>query len=381
MHQEQRQRAQAHLKSKGIERALFANPSTVKWLTGFAPPVQVGFNFFAGGPPLIWYEDGQFTLLVVDAYATDTAAFDEQVDGAVITHLGYTIEQPLAGADHLTTSLSQIIAQSVGSGGGPVGVEERDVPAYFLGVIRQALPGSVDFVPLDGWTEPLRRIKTSEELAKLRENFALTDIGHAAARRAVEAGKREIDIWTEVHSAIQLAAGRRVPLGNDCVVGYRQNNIGGWPLEYVIRPHDSLVVDLSTILHGYWSDSCATYYADEPTPQQVVMHRTAQEALEFGISLVRPGAVAREIDRKVRQFIADAGYPVYPHHTGHGIGVIGHESPRIVPYNEETLQEGMVIMLEPGIYLPGETSVRLEDGLLVTSDGVEVLTKHDKSLP
>jgi Xaa-Pro aminopeptidase len=142
-----------------------------------------------------------------------------------------------------------------------------------------------------------------------------------------------------------------------------------------------LVVDLSTILHGYWSDSCATYYAGEPTPQQVTMHRTAQEALEFGISLVRPGAVAREIDRKIRQFIADAGYPVYPHHTGHGIGVIGHESPRIVPYNEETLQEGMVIMLEPGIYLPGETSVRLEDGLLVTSDGVEVLTKHDKSLP
>ena len=58
MHQEQRQRAQAHLKAKGIERALFANPSTVKWLTGFAPPVQVGPNFFAGGPPLVWYEAG-----------------------------------------------------------------------------------------------------------------------------------------------------------------------------------------------------------------------------------------------------------------------------------------------------------------------------------
>jgi len=111
------------------------------------------------------------------------------------------------------------------------------------------------------------------------------------------------------------------------------------------------------------------------------MHRTALAALEFAISLVRPGAVAQEIDQKVRQFIATAGYPVYPHHTGHGVGVIGHEAPRIVPYNEEVLQEGMVIMLEPGIYLPGETSVRLEDALLVTSDGVEVLTKHDKSLP
>ncbi|MBE7553953.1 MAG: aminopeptidase P family protein [Anaerolineales bacterium] len=378
MHQEQRQRAHAHFKSRGIERALLANPYTVKWLTGFAPPVQVGFNFFAGGPPLVWYEDGHFTLLVVDAYATDTAAFDEQVDGAVITHLGYTIEQPLAGTDHLTAALRQVTGKSTG---GKVGVEEREVPAYFLAVAHKMLPGGADFVPVDGWLEPLRMIKTGEELVKLRENFALADIGQAAARRAVAAGKREIDVWTEIHSAIQQAAGRRVPLGNDCVVGYRQNNIGGWPLDYEIRPHDSLIVDLSTILHGYWSDGCATYYAGEPTPQQVAMHRTVQEALEFGMSLVRPGAVAREIDQKLRQFIAAAGYPVYPHHSGHGIGVIGHEAPRIVPYNEERLQEGMVIMLEPGIYLPGETSVRLEDALLVTADGAEVLTKHDKSLP
>ncbi|MCL4302854.1 MAG: Xaa-Pro peptidase family protein [Anaerolineae bacterium] len=378
MHQEQRQRAHAYFKSRGIERALLANPYTVKWLTGFAPPVQVGSNFFAGGPPLVWYEDGHFTLLVVDAYAADTAAFDGQADGAVITHLGYTIEQPLAGTDHLTAALRQVMGKSRS---GKVGVEERDVPAYFLGVVRETLPGGADFVPVDGWLEPLRMIKTGEELAKLRENFALADIGQAAARRAVAAGKREIDVWTEIHSAVQQAAGRRVPLGNDCVVGYRQNNIGGWPLDYEIRPHDSLIVDLSTILYGYWSDGCATYYAGEPTSQQAAMHRTVQEALEFGISLVRPGAVAREIDQKLRQFIAAAGYPVYPHHSGHGIGVIGHEAPRIVPYNEERLQEGMVVMLEPGIYLPGETSVRLEDALLVTASEAEVLTKHDKSLP
>ncbi|MEW5957677.1 MAG: Xaa-Pro peptidase family protein [Chloroflexota bacterium] len=378
MHQEQRQRAQAHLKAKGLERALFANPSTIKWLTGFAPPVQVGFNYFAGGPPLVWYEAGHFTLLVVDAYAVDTAAFAGQADGTVITHVGYTLEQPLAGVDHLTTALRQAIGKVAG---GKVGIEEREAPAYFVGLVREALAANAEFVAVDGWLEPLRMIKTSEELAKLRENFALADLGQATARQAIAAGKREIDIWTEIHRAIQQAAGRRVPLGNDCVVGYRQNNIGGWPLDYEIRPHDSLIVDLSTILYGYWSDGCATYYAGQPTPPQAAMHRTTQQALELGISLVRPGAVAREIDQKIRQFIADAGYPVYPHHSGHGIGVIGHESPRIVPYNEETLQQGMVIMLEPGIYLPGETSVRLEDALLVTADGAEVLTKHDKSLP
>ena len=111
------------------------------------------------------------------------------------------------------------------------------------------------------------------------------------------------------------------------------------------------------------------------------MHRTAATALELAISLVKPGAVSGEIDRRVRQFIVDAGYPVYFHHTGHGVGVTGHEEPRIVPYNDMPLAPGMVVLLEPGIYFPGKTAVRLEDAVLVTDTGAEVLTKHDKSLP
>jgi len=379
MHEEQRQRTHEHLKARGIERALLASLSSVKWLTGFAPPMQLGPSVFAGGPPLVWYEGGEFTLFVLDTYEADAAAFGTQPGCAVVSYSGYTIEQPLASAEHLAAALHQKLTNAR-LRGGKIGVEEREVPTFLWKALRDAF-GEADLVPIDGWLDPLRRVKTAEELAKLRENFALTDIGHAAARRAVQVGQREIDVWTAVHSAIQQAAGRRVPLGNDCVVGYRQANIGGWPLDLELRLHDSLIVDLSTVLHGYWSDSCATYYAGEPTPQQVAMHRTVAHALEFAISLIRPGVVVREIDRQVRQFIADAGYPVYPHHTGHGIGVTSHEAPRIVPYNDEVLEEGMVILLEPGIYLPGESAVRLEDAVLVTADGAELLTHHDKSLP
>ncbi len=380
MHQDQRQRTRELLKCRGIDRALFANFFSVKWLTGFAPPVQLGPNFFAGGPPLIWYEDGRFTLFVLDAYSAQAEPFAQQADGRVVAYLGYTIAQPLAGAAHLAEALRQTLADS-GGARVKVGLETRDVSAFLSHVLEEALPPDVDLVPIDGWLEPLRTVKTDEELTKLRENFALTDLGHAVARQAVTPGKREIDVWIEIHSAIQTAAGCRVPLGNDCVVGHRQANIGGWPLDYAIEADDSLIIDLSTVLHGYWSDSCATYYAGDPRPQQVAMHRTAAQALELAISLVRPGAVAKEIDQQTRQFIADAGYPVYPHHTGHGVGVSGHEAPRIVPYNEEVLQEGMVILLEPGIYLPGKTGVRLEDAVLVTANGAEVLTQHDKRLP
>jgi Xaa-Pro aminopeptidase len=289
-----------------------------------------------------------------------------------MSYLGYRIEAPIAGHDHLLTVLRGLVDAAANH----VGVEERTLPAYLLA----ALPAGAQTEPIDGALAPLRQIKTAEELAKLRANFALVDLGLATAREAIRPGQREIDVWTAVHSAIQQAAGRRVSLGNDCTVGRRAHS-GGWPLDVEIQPGDSFVVDLSTQLHGYWSDSCGTYYAGEPSQKQIAMHRTVLEALELAISLVRPGAVASAIDRQVRQFIIDAGYPVYFHHTGHAVGVSGHEEPRIVPYNDARIEAGMVLMLEPGIYFPGETAVRLEDAVLVTESGVEVLTKHDKSLP
>jgi Xaa-Pro aminopeptidase len=289
----------------------------------------------------------------------------------VVSYLGYTIEAPIAGHAHLLAALRPLVSGATGR----VGVEERALPAYLLA----ALPANTDLEPIDGALAPLRMIKTAEELAKLRANFALTDIGLATARQVIRPGLREIDVWTAIHSAVQQAAGQRVPLGNDCTVGRRAHS-GGWPLDVEIQPGDSFVVDLSTQLHGYWSDSCCTYYAGEPNQRQAAMHRTVLEALELAISLVKPGAVASEIDRRVRQFMVGAGYPVYFHHTGHAVGVSGHEEPRIVPYNDTQLEAGMVLMLEPGVYFPGETAVRLEDAVLVTDSGAEVLTKHDKSL-
>jgi Xaa-Pro aminopeptidase len=369
MHEEQRQLAHEYLQAQGIERALFASPASVTWLTGFAAPVQLGPNPFAGGPPLAWYADGEWTLIVLDSYAGAA-----QASGcAVIGYLGYTIEAPIDGPGQLLAALRNAIGDaSVGR----VGVEERALPLF----LRAALPERAALTPIDGALVPLRMRKTDEELVKLRQNFALTDIGQAAARAAVRAGRTELDVWAATHTAIQQAAGRRVPLGNDCTVG-RRGHSGGWPLDITIEPGDSFVVDLSTQLHGYWSDSCATYYAGAPSQRQVAMHQTVTEALELAISLVRPGAISGEIDRQVREFMRTAGYPVYFHHTGHGVGVSGHEEPRLVPYNDRRIEPGMVIMLEPGIYFPDETAIRLEDAVLVTASGAEVLTKHDKSLP
>ncbi len=379
MHAEQRQRTHQLLQSRGIHRAIFAHPHSLTWLTGFAPPIQLGRNPFAGGPALLWYEEGHFTLITVDGQASAAGALTQEPDCDVVTYPGYTIQHPIDGFGGLRAALLQVAGKASPAKNQLLGVEQQSLPVALALVLDDAGWGAMH--PIDGWLVGLRMVKTPGELAKLRANFALTDIGHAVAREAVRPGRREIDIWTDIHSAIERAAGHRVALGNDCVVGSRQANIGGWPQDHVLDENGSIIIDLSTIEQGYWSDSCATYYATRPTPEQRQVHQVVADALAYASHLVRPGIRANEIDRKTREFIAEAGYPVYPHHTGHGVGVSGHEEPRITPYNEQILEAGMVIMLEPGIYFPGQFSVRLEDAFLVTEDGAEILTGHDKSAP
>lgn len=376
MHREQRERAARRLSQDGIEQAIFANPISVRWLTGIDVPGGSAEN-----PALLWYDQGKFTLLVENGLAAQAAVFGAQPGCAVRDYLGYTIQQPIDRPRFLAKALADV-AESGLEDTDVIGIETQSLSMNLWWAVRHLIPTGYDLTPIDGWLDPLRAVKTPEEIAKIREGFRLTDIGHAAGRAAVQAGAREIDVWTAVQSAVEQAAGKRMNLGNDCIVGHRPtNNIGGPPADIAIRPDDSFILDLSVVHNGYWTDSCATYYAGEPTAQQVTLHNFVEEALAYAISLVKPGAVAKEIDRQVRDFMARGGYKVYPHHTGHGIGLTGHEAARIVPYNEEVIEPGMVLMLEPGIYFPGVTSVRLEDGMLVTETGVEILSGHDKRLP
>lgn len=369
MHTLQRQKTASLLDSQKIDYALFSSLESVKWLTGFAPPIHLGTNIFVGGPALVWYEKHHFTLIVLDVH--QTYAPPPQSDYDVVTYEGYTIQEPIESGRNLGAALQKFIPPAPRK----IGIESASITH----LIQNMFAAETEFARIDQWLEPMRAIKTPEEIAKLRRNFELVELGHQIARATVAPGLREIDVWMAIHSAINQATGEIVPLGNDCVVSSRQQNIGGLPLDFVIHPQDTLTVDLSTIHQGYWSDSCMSYFASDPTPQQLAVRQVVQDALEYGISLVKPGVMAREIDQKVRHFIERAGLPVYPHHTGHGVGVSGHEAPRIVPYSEEILQAGMVIMLEPGVYIPGELSIRLEDALLITADGVEILTHHDKS--
>ncbi len=368
MHRIQRQRAAQLLDEAGVEIALFSDIDSVRWLTGR----------YLSAPSLLLYARGNFTLLA-DEGDSGAAAFGDESNCGHVPIVGYTIQQPIDAPARLAEALRELVA-SVNGPSGKVGVEEKSLTLDLWQTLRGALPGCEPH-SLEGSLLPLRALKTEEELDRIREGFRLVTIGHEAGGKAVRLGQREIDVWTEVQTAVEREAGKWMQMGNDCIVGHRPANMSAAPLDFEIVANDSFILDLSVVVDGYWTDSCATYYAEQPTAQQVQMHKFVEEALAYAVSLIRPGVVAKDVDEKVRSFMSAGGYDVYPHHTGHGIGLTGHEAPRIVPYNQERFQEGNVIMLEPGIYIPGVTGIRLEDAFLVTAGGAEPLSHHDKSLP
>ncbi len=357
-------------KEKRLSSLLMSNPATITWLTGYAPSIQTGPNPFDGGPALAWWHDGQLTLVLSDAEAGAARGLGIEARD----YVGYTIDGPAAGFRNQGYILKDVLATS-NTLKAVVGVELNYLPAALLDVVKNALPNA-SLVPVDGEFDLLRAIKTPDELEKIKAALALCDLAQSETKSLMRPGISEIELWTMVKGRLEIAAGSRLPVLADFIAGVRTAEIGGLPGSYVLREGDPIIADIVPRLNGYWGDNCGTHFVGEPSPQLRKAYQAVLDALCAAIETVRPGLRACDLDAQLRKAVQDSGYPVYPHHSGHGIGATYHEEPRIVPYNTATLQPGMVIALEPGVYLPEVGGIRLEDVMLVTDNGCEVLTHH-----
>ena len=359
-----------YFRGHGISAALLSNPWTIAWLTGYAPPIQIGPSPFEGGPALGWWAAGELTLIASDAEAGPARAQGAEVR----EYAGYTIDEPLTVIERQAAVLQAVLGGWDGRNA-TVAAELRFLPAALAGAVHKALP-STTLHPMDGQLEPLRAVKTSEEITKLRAALALCDQSQADVRSLIQPGVSEISLWGELKAGLEVQAGGRLPVLADLVAGARTSEMGGAPGAYVLQEGDPVMADIVPRLNGYWGDICGTHFVGTPSPEMARIHGIVHDTLRRAIDAIRPGVVARELDAMLRDIIRTTGYEPYPHHSGHGVGVSFHEEPRIVPYNDMVLAPGMVIALEPGIYLPGIGGVRLESVVLVTQDGCEVLTKH-----
>lgn len=363
-------RFQIFLDKHNLQAALLSNPATITWLTGYAPPIQTGPNPFEGGPALGWWKDGKLTLILSDAEAPAAAACGV----AVRDYLSFTIDEPMIGMQRQAQALSDVLTNEI-VGSVRVGVEFNFLPAALAMVIQKIWPNGI-FEPLDYALEPLRAVKTEREITAIRASLHLCDIAQAFVAEHVIPGTSEIGLWGALKARLEKAAGARLPVLADLVAGLRTAEIGGPPSENLIQPGDPVIADIVPRLNGYWGDNAGTHFAGKPTPEMQKIYRVVRDTLRKGVAAARPGIRACDLDKMLRNEIEGHGYPVYPHHSGHGVGAAYHEEPRLVPYNEMPLMPGMVVAIEPGVYLPGVGGVRLEDVVLIMDDGCQVLTTH-----
>jgi len=289
-------------------------------------------------------------------------------------YVGYSMEEPLEVTERQAAVLRDLLREE-GVPGAGVGAELNFLPTALEGTLEDFFPVG-DIRPLDGDLDALRAVKGEDEIAKVRAALALCDKGQSYVRQNLQAGVTEIEMWGEMKARMEVMAGGRLPVLADLVAGVRTAEIGGEPGDYALGDGDPVIVDIVPRLDGYWGDNAGTYFVGGSSPEMAKAYRVVRDALRAGVESVRPGMRARDLDAMLRDRVREAGYDPYPHHSGHGIGVSYHEEPRIVPYNENTLEAGMIVALEPGVYLPGVGGVRFEHVVLVTEDGCEVLTTH-----
>jgi len=230
-------------------------------------------------------------------------------------------------------------------------------------------------------TRPMRMRKTSNEVSALRATAASADRVAVRLARQVFAGRTEADLAVWIEAALREE-------GNDAlsfpaIVASGPNaasphHHGG---SRVMQPGDTIVCDFGGRMNGYCSDTTRTFVVGEPSVKISKAHAVLLEAQQAAVAAARPGVTAESVDRAARNIIGAAGYGEYfIHRTGHGIGLDVHEHPYIVEGNDLILEPGMAFSIEPGIYLPGEFGMRIEDIVVVTAGGVENLNLSPRHL-
>jgi Xaa-Pro aminopeptidase len=349
-HAERRRRAAAALAGLSADALLVTSLPNLRYLTGFS-----------GSAAMLLLQPEKGTLITDSRYVLQAESEARGLE-LVRTRDGYertvTEEVGVRGirrlayeAAHLRVSQHQFLASSAA--------------------------GAFELVSSHGVVEELRLLKDPEEAALLRRAAAGLQSVLGEWRKHLAPGVRELDLAAELDYRLRRSGFERVAFETIVASGERSALPHGRPTVRALGPGDLVVVDFGGIWGGYASDMTRTFSIGPPKPAARQIYEVTADAQQAALNQVRPGISAGAVDRAAREVIEAAGYgEFFGHGTGHGLGLEVHEPPWIRAGAEQVLQPGMAFTVEPGIYLPGSGGVRLEDDVLVTENGAEVLTRE-----
>ena len=337
------------------DAALITNIANVSYLTGFT-----------GSSAWLVLTPSHAHLITSGIYATQI--------GIEVPDLPTTIYTP---AEESAAVLADLLQQW---GVRRLGIESSNSIAFLKSLRKHLRRAKIAPVLLKGVVEKMRLVKDAFELEQIRAAVGIADAAFAHVQRVLQPGVAEWDIAMEIDFYIRRQGA--YPAFETLVVsGERSALPHGRPTERKLERGDFVTLDFGARYHGYCSDITRTVVIGYASSEQRRLYTAVLEALERSLDAIRPGRTGRQIDQIARRTLERHGLADYFRHSlGHSIGITVHDGAGFSPREKGKLQPGMVLTVEPGVYVPGFGGVRIEEDVLVTETGCEVLSRSPREL-
>lgn len=353
VHDERVARLRHTLREQEIQAVLVTDVANVTYLTGFR-----------GDDSALVLTDGRQWFITDSRYTEQAAA-----------------EAPQCELVQRTESLIKAAAEVLERSGATSLAVEGDALSYANYVrLADALDG-VEPVPKENLVEALREVKDEDEIERIRQAVAVAEAAFRDVTSQLAAGQSELAVATALDNAMRRRGARKAAFESIVAARERSSLPHAQATDARIEPGDAVLFDWGAERDLYCSDTTRVVFLAPPGDRWRQVYTTVLDAQRKAIGAIRAGAAMKDVDAAARDHIADAGHgDHFGHGLGHGVGLRVHERPSVNQRADATLAEGMVITVEPGIYLPGWGGVRIEDLVCVRKDGAEVLTTLPKDL-
>ena len=253
--------------------------------------------------------------------------------------------------------------------------------ARIEGFFRTADASAIKTTELDKILNRMRLFKSNDEINKMMYAQHLTEEAFNETIKLIKEGVSEKDLALDLEFRMRQAGADGVSFDLIVLTGAKTSMPHGVPGQETVHHGDFILFDIGATFKGYHSDMTRTVAFGTVNQTQRRIYQTVLQAQKNALAMVKDGVSCRQVDRAARSYIDEAGYQgCFGHSTGHGVGLEIHESPSVAPNNDFILNSGMVITIEPGIYVPGQCGVHIEDMVPVTKEGCLNLVNLPKEL-
>jgi Xaa-Pro aminopeptidase len=342
------------LADRKLDALLVTHLPNIRYLTGFTGSAGV---LILGPRKPIFITDGRYT-----------SQAHEQIENAKIV---------ISKGPALEVAAQKVVAAKFKN----VGIEAVHMPVALRSRLRKILPARIKLKETSDIVERIRLIKDAGELAAIERAVKLGADLFNVALSTIKPGVAETDVAAEIEYAARRRGAEGMSFETIVASGSRSALPHGVASTARIPAKGFVVLDFGVILSGYCSDMTRTVHVGRPSPDARHMYQAVLESQLAGINAVKSGASAGDVDLACRSVLRRAKLDRYfTHSTGHGVGLEIHELPRLARNQREPLAAGMVVTIEPGVYVEGKGGIRIEDMVAVTDRGCDVLTPASKEL-